>query len=125
MASIAHVRRICLSLPGTTEEPYERLPGFRVKDKLFARIRQKPDALVVFTPSVKHKEELIAAEPKTYFQTPHYEGHPAVLVRLPAIGVAELKQLLVQAWTLRAPDRLVLEAEGQAAAKKPKRKPRK
>jgi hypothetical protein len=124
MASVADVRRISQSLPGTTEKPYEQLPGFRVKDKLFARIRQNPDALVVFTPSVKHKEELMTSEPKKYFQTPHYEGHPAVLVHLNAVSVKELKHLLTQAWTLRAPDRLVLELEGQAIAK-PKKKAKK
>ena len=39
MTSEHDVRRICLSLPEAIEKPYDGLPGFRVKNKLFARIR--------------------------------------------------------------------------------------
>jgi len=101
------VRRICLSLPETVELPYERLPGFRVRKKLFARIRQNPDALVVMRPHIDEKRALIAAEPHKYFQTPHYEGHHAVLVRMEAIDVSELEKLLTESWLLTAPARLV------------------
>jgi hypothetical protein len=101
------VRRICLSLPGTIEQPYERRPGFRVRGKLFARIRENPDALVVWRPEIGEKEALIASEPEKFFQTSHYEGHPAVLVRLEAVDVEELKELLTESWALRAPTRLV------------------
>ena len=107
MASEADVRRICLSLPETIEKSYERLPGFRVKGKLFARIRGNPDALVVWRSDVQEKELLIASEPEKFFQTPHYEGHPAVLVRLEAVDVDELAGLLTESWALRAPRRLV------------------
>jgi len=101
------VRRICLALPETYEKPYERLPGFRVRSKCFARIREAPDALVVFRPDVSEKAALIAAEPQKFFQTPHYEGHPAVLVRLEAIDVDELEELLTESWLLCAPPRIV------------------
>src|SRR5438093_9532096 len=107
MASEADVRRICLSLPEAVEKPYERRPGFRVKDRLFARIREDPDALVVWRPEISEKEALIASEPEKYFQIPHYEGHPAVLVRLEAIDVQELEEILTESWALRAPVRLV------------------
>ncbi|MHB8634865.1 MAG: MmcQ/YjbR family DNA-binding protein [Fimbriimonadaceae bacterium] len=106
MASEDDVRRICLALPETSETPYERLPGFRVKKKLFARIRQKPDALVVWRPHVDEKRALIAADPDKFFQTPHYEGHPAVLVRLDRIELGELAELLTLSWLLNAPARL-------------------
>ena len=106
MTSEADVRRICLSLPETTETPYERLPGFRVRNRLFARIRANPDALVVWRPEVAEKKALIAAEPEKFFETPHYEGHPAVLVRLEAVDLDELTELLTESWLLRAPARL-------------------
>ena len=48
MATDADVRRIALSLPATTEKPSYGTPGFRVKDKLFARIREEGDVLVVW-----------------------------------------------------------------------------
>src|SRR2546425_4955375 len=103
MATEDDVRRICLSLPETIERPFEGLPGFRVKDRLFARIRTKPDALLVWTSTVAEKEMLIGTEPEKFFQTPHYEGHPGVLIRLDAIDVDELKELLTDSWLLRAP----------------------
>src|SRR5258708_2834884 len=66
MTSEADVRRICLSLPETIEKPYEGRPGFRVKDKLFARLRERPDALVVWQPAIAEKEALIASEPHKF-----------------------------------------------------------
>ena len=116
MATEEDVRRICLSLPETIEKPYERLPGFRVKGRLFARIRQKPDALVVGCSDVLEKEALIAAEPEKFFQTPHYEGYPAVLVHLEAIDPDELQELLTQAWLLAAPKRLAVAFEAERSS---------
>jgi hypothetical protein len=107
MASEDDVRRICLSLPETTETPYERRPGFCVRGQLFARIRENPEALVVWRPDIREKEGLIAYEPEKFFQIEHYAGHPAVLVRLEAVEVDELEELLTESWALRAPARLV------------------
>ena len=61
---------------------------------------------MVWRPQVGEKEGLIATEPDKFFQIPHYEGHPAVLVRLEAIGVEDLQELLAESWALRAPARL-------------------
>jgi hypothetical protein len=113
MTSEADVRRICLSLPEAIEKPYAGLPGFRVKNKLFARIRERPDALVVWRPDISEKEALIASEPEKFFQIPHYEGHPAVLVHLEAIDVEELEELLTESWTINAPARLVAGFEAR------------
>ncbi len=113
MATEDDVRRICLSLPETIEKPYDRLPGFRVKNKLFARIRKNPDALVVWRPEVREKEALIASDPATFFQTPHYEGYPAVLVRLETVAIDELEELLADSWALRAPARLAADFEAR------------
>lgn len=100
------VRRICLALPETAERPYERSPSFRVKGKMFARIRQKPYALMVGRHSIEEKMAFLTAEPEKYFQTPHYEGHPAMLVHLEAISLDELKGLLVDGWLMNAPVRV-------------------
>jgi hypothetical protein len=101
------VRQIALSLPETTEKPSYGTPGFRVKDKLFARIREEGDVLVVWIGDLAEKEALIAAEPDKFFTTPHYDGHPTVLVRFAAVGVDELEELLTESWRLRAPERLL------------------
>jgi hypothetical protein len=108
MATEADVRRIALSLPETTEKPSYGTPGFRVKDKLFLRIRAEPDCgLVVFVADLGEKEALLASDPDKFFTTPHYDGHASVLVNLPAIETDELRELIVDAWRLRAPKRLL------------------
>ena len=55
------------------------------------------------------KLALIADEPGVYFTTPHFDGYPAVLVRLAAIDVPGLRALIVEAWLAQAPKRLVQE----------------
>jgi hypothetical protein len=52
------------------------------------------------------KFALIADEPGVYFTTPHFEGYPAVLVRLAEIGVQELEELITDAWLAQAPKTL-------------------
>ncbi len=51
-----------------------------------------PEVLAVRVASLAEKEELLAADPEKSFTEPHYNGFPAVLVRLPAIGAAELAE---------------------------------
>ena len=79
MATEDDVRELALALPATTERPSYGTPGFRVKDRLFARIRE-PDVLVLFVGGLDEKEFLIGAEPGKFFTVPHYDGHPSVLV---------------------------------------------
>ena len=59
MSTEDDARRIALSLPETTEKPSYGTPGFRVKDKLFARIHDLPDTLVVWVPDMAEKEALL------------------------------------------------------------------
>jgi hypothetical protein len=106
------VRRIALSLPETTEKSSYGTPGFRVKDRLFARIREEGDVLVLFCADEGEKRGLVDAEPHKFFTTPHYDGYPLVLVRFEAIDVAELTELLTDSWRLRAPKRLVSDFDG-------------
>lgn len=109
MATIEDVRRIALSFPETVEKPLYGTPGFRVKDKAFARLREEGDVLVVWCADEEEKERYIAAQPEIFFSLPHYDGYALVLVRLPAIEVEELRDVLTEAWLLRAPRRLAAE----------------
>ena len=52
---------------------------------------------------------LIADEPDVYFTTPHFDGYPAVLVKLAAISVRDLEELITEAWLTQAPKKLVQE----------------
>ncbi len=60
------------------------------------------------------KFTLIADEPAVYFTTPHFDGYPAVLLRLAAIDERGLRELIVEAWLHQAPKRLVQEFLGTA-----------
>jgi len=55
------------------------------------------------------KFALIADDPGVYFTTPHFDGYPAVLVRLAEIGVPELEELLTEGWLAQAPKTLARE----------------
>jgi hypothetical protein len=55
------------------------------------------------------KQALLTDDPGVYFTTPHFNGYPAILVRLDRITVAELGELIVEAWLARAPKRLAEE----------------
>lgn len=58
------------------------------------------------TADLEMKDVLLAANPGVYFTTPHFNGYPAVLVRLEKIGSKELQDLIVEAWFARAPKRM-------------------
>ncbi len=124
MATQAQVRKIALALPDV-HEGVERF-GFSVtnkgKEKGFAwvwneRVTPKkpkvpnPKVLAIRVANVAQRDLMIAAEPDKYFTEPHYNGFPAVLVRLPAVRVAELRPLLYEAWRLLAPKDLVRHHE--------------
>lgn len=106
MVTESDVRAIVRSLPATEERPCYGTPGFRVKDRLFARIREEGDVLVLWCADEAEKEFLIGAEPEKFFTTPHYDGHASVLLRLDAVELDELTELLTEAWRVRAPKRL-------------------
>jgi len=120
LASQADVRRIALSLPGTIEAKNDFAFGVMVKGKLKGytwvwkeRVTPKkprvPNSavLAVRTPTVGDREALISAEPAKFFTEPHYEGFPAVLVRLAAVNAKELRILLEEAWRCQAPKELL------------------
>lgn len=60
------------------------------------------------------KFALIADEPDVYFTTPHFDGYPAVLVRLAEIDELGLREVLTEAWLTQAPKRLVEEFLGES-----------
>ncbi len=119
------VRRIALALPETGEDD-ERF-AFHVrsgkKRKGFAWVwlervePKKPrvprsDVLALRVADQSEKELLLAASPDKFFTEPHYNGFPAVLVRLDAIEVDELEELLVDAWRCQAPKALIKVYDG-------------
>ena len=122
MADQSDVRRLALALPDTSEatDRFAFSVANRGKAKGFAWVwleRIDPKAARIPQPSVlavrvsgeEEKEALIAAAPEVYFTEPHYNGFPAVLVRLEVIDLDELEELLTEAWRIQAPRKLVKE----------------
>ena len=107
MATEDDVRRIALSLPETAEKPSYGTPGFRVADRLFARLREDGESLVVYVADEGEKQALLQSDSELYFTTPHYDGHASILVRWQRIGIQELTELLTDAWRTRAPKRVL------------------
>ena len=120
MSAQDDVRRIALSLPGTTESEDEF--GFRVAGKKFVWVWQErvgprkpkvpnPEVIVLPVADLAEKEALLAIDPETFFTTDHYAGYKAVLVRLPMVDVQELTELITDSWRLHAPTAMVEELD--------------
>jgi hypothetical protein len=124
MVSWDEVSRVCLAFPETSERTSrEGHRQWRVRDKLFvwerplrrSDLAELGDAapagplLGARVPDEGAKLALVAEEPDVYFTTSHFDGCPAVLCRLEALDHQGLEELAAEAWTCRAPRRLVAE----------------
>ena len=110
MATQADVRRIALSLEGTTEDPNEFV--FRVDGKFFVWLWQErvdpkkarvpnPEVIAVRVADDIAKQMLLAMDPAVFFTEKHYDGYNAVLIRLPKISVDLLREVVTQGWQTR------------------------
>src|SRR5258708_10814646 len=115
MASQSDVHRIALSLPAGERAPGRFAFSVRNKGKLKAFVwvwmervvPKKPrvanfDVIAVRVASLEEKQRLLAADPLGLFTEPHYEGFPAVLVRLDVATVENLKGVITAAWRCQA-----------------------
>ena len=105
MATWATVKKLGRKLPEVEESTWWNTPSLRIRKKSFVRLRE-PDVIVVLV-DLEEKEVLLQAEPDVFFQTPHYEGYPAILVRLSAIEADELAEVLTESWRRVAPKRVI------------------
>ncbi|HEV8612576.1 MAG TPA: MmcQ/YjbR family DNA-binding protein [Gemmatimonadales bacterium] len=108
--SVAAARRLLLSFPGVEEGPCYGTAGFRVRGKFLARLRDEGATLVVKC-GENERDFRMQAEPATFFTTDHYRGYPTVLVRLASVYLADLREVLEEAWRRSAPKRLIAEYE--------------
>jgi hypothetical protein len=109
-------------LPGVEEGLSYGSPSLKVMGKFLARVRE-PDVLVLMC-ALEEKEFLMQNNPDVYFETDHYKGWPAVLIRLSKIGDEELMHRLGVAWRRQAPKKLLatLDAPVEGATAKAKRR---
>ncbi|HEX8106393.1 MAG TPA: hypothetical protein VF516_01645 [Kofleriaceae bacterium] len=133
MASQNDARRIAMALPGVTAST-ERF-AFSVENKGKAkgfiwawneRIDPRkprvpnPQVLAARVANETEKAALLGADPDKFFTEPHYHGFPAVLVRLPAVSIGELRQVITEAWRCQAPKDLRAAYDAGDAAPRPK-----
>lgn len=116
VATLSDVRRIALALPGTQKARDRFAFSVRSKGKLkqFAWVWMErvdprksrvpnPSVIALRVQNLAERDRLLESHPKKFFTEPHYEGFPAVLVRLAAVTSADLKRLVPDAWRCQAP----------------------
>jgi hypothetical protein len=120
VATWADVDRIALALPDTSAKVSRDLRQWLVRSKSFVweRPLRRADAealgdamagVPILGARVEHlgaKEALLAGDPDVFFTTPHFDGYPALLVRLDRIDVETLGEVIVEAWLACAPKRV-------------------
>ena len=123
MATLTDLDELALSLPLTTKElSGDGRPSYLVHGKLFCRHRSRrrdavdpetgdllDDVLMFRVADLGVKELMLADDRGLYFTTPHFDGYPAVLLRIPElsrIDREELQDLVVEAWLTRAQKRV-------------------
>src|SRR6266498_4285905 len=107
MATQADVRRVALSLPAAEAIPGRFAFGVPHRGKLksfvwvwMERVTPKkprvPNHAVIAArvADLGEKDRLLSANPAKFFTEPHYDGFPAILVRLDAVTVSELRSII-------------------------------
>lgn len=109
------VRRLAeaTGLPETTVGTSYGTPALLVKGKSFVRMKDA-ETLVVMC-ALEEKEMLMELDPSLFFETDHYKGWPAMLVRLAAIDDQALTQRLIAAWRERAPKPLAAQSDAASS----------
>lgn len=121
MSSADDVRRIAAGLPHVVEIESEGF-DFRVGNKGFVwsypeRMPGRPrrirtDIAVLFVGDLAEKQALALGEPELFFTAPGYEEWPLVMLRLDAVDLGRLTELITDAWRMRAPQDIAAELSG-------------
>ncbi len=111
MADADDVRRLALALPDVVEIDSEGF-DFRVGGKGFVwsypervpgrRRVIRTDVAVLFVGDEAEKQALLKGEPDVFFTTSGYDGWPLVMLRLEAVDVRRLTELVTDAWRMRS-----------------------
>jgi hypothetical protein len=105
--TLEQLRKILLSYPDVHEAPSYGTPGFRVRKKLLARINPRENALVLKVADLDEQEALMLANPKVFFITSHYEGHPYVLAHMDEMRRVDIEDVFEAAWRAAASKKTV------------------
>lgn len=106
MVTAETVRQVALALPETEEKLAWSMPTFRVRGKIFCSLSDDEESMG-FKISKEERAELVAAEPEKYFFIPSHDANfNFARLRLAAVEVDELREVITEAWRLTAPRRL-------------------
>lgn len=102
------VREIALTFPGAVESTSYGTPAFKVDKKLFTRLHQDGESLVVRIDEAERTGRM-KADPETFFITDHYLHYPWMLVKLSTVKRVDLHVLLAEAWRHVAPNSYLVD----------------
>jgi hypothetical protein len=103
--AFAKLRAAAAGLLEVEESTSYGTPALKLRKKFLCRIKD-PDTVVLMCP-LEEKELLIEAAPEFYFETDHYKGWPAMLVRIHDVPLDELRIRLKRAYAMQAPKSLL------------------
>ena len=106
MSKWEDVIAIARELPAVEVSTWYRTPGLKVAGKGFARLRTEAEGGLVLMCSLEEKERLLESGEPAYYTTPHYDGYGAILIDLSKIDQDALRELVVQAWRIKATPKL-------------------
>jgi hypothetical protein len=123
MATMADLDELALAMPQTTKEVSDDgRPAYLVHGKFFCSHRERrrdaidaetgerlDDVLMFRVADLGVKELMLADHRWIFFTTPHFDGYPAVLMRIPDLARLdrdELEDTVVEAWLTRAQKRV-------------------
>jgi hypothetical protein len=106
------VRRLALAMPEAIEQETWDAPTFRVRKKIFAMFSDEQRSVWVKS---THDEQraLVSMDPETFFVPPYVGPNGWVGVRFASVDRGELHELLIEAWRMTAPKRLVAAYDGE------------
>lgn len=120
---IERVRRLCLSLPDTTEKLSHGEPTFFVHNKvfvMFANNHHDDGHIAVWLPVPPGAQQgLIVASPNVFFNPPYVGVRGWVGIELGYISENDLRFHIQTAWELIAPKRLLAQARASSDSGKP------
>jgi hypothetical protein len=103
---LEYLRKTLLYLPGVTEKKAYGTPAFYTGKKLFARIKEDGETLVITS---AQRDKWMQLYPDVYFVTDHYFNYDYVLAHLDKADPEQLKEVLLIAWRTRTTKKLIDE----------------
>ncbi|WP_410608722.1 MmcQ/YjbR family DNA-binding protein [Amycolatopsis sp. lyj-109] len=107
MTTWEDVVRLASGLPEVEVSTWYRTPALKVAGKGFARLRTEAEGGLVVLCGHDEKAALLESGDAAFFTTPHYDGYGSIIVDLDRVEVDQLRELLEEAWRLKAPRRLL------------------